>query len=635
MPGQKIAAAVQARVERQNQENIRDLIEQLRSPLGVIPFVGAGFSAPFGFPQWDALLLELAADLGREDRDKVSAAVKREEYMGAATIVAGGLGEFDFQSAIAASFPDEALARIDLAEAGVAFVPLLTSGLVITTNFDGALEYVFKRTGSEPRLVYGANPNEIVPAIQRNRLTLWKIHGDRNDPRTRVLSAEDYQTHYVRLRGLLALAFANRPALFLGCSLVQDRTVAVLANQQKQWPGLKHFALLQCPADEKKFDSRVAKLRRLGIRPIWYPEGEYGEIRHRLSEIVQRASTSRSAVRASATTTGKTGPRNVEVARTILGFELEELTLPGPRSTADEPPEETMPYPALLDRLIRGELAFFLGAGAALGRLPLARAFYETLRSLIQAPDELGDERVTQHFADRYGRGALDAKVHEMLRGPTPEPTALHWLLATLTSRLREKGYRPRPPLILTTNFDDWMERALLAAGEPFHLFTFRVEEPHAGHFVYRPPSGEVFVVDRPEQFHEIPGEHAIVVKYHGGLHHDIPLPVSYAFTRGDFMQATRRLPAALPRAVLDRLTGSPLLFLGHGLADDAVEALARELHGRSPGTRSWAIQRFAWPAWRLYWREIGVDIVDIQLSRFALEMHQLLEQLPVVEPIE
>ena len=635
MPGQKIAAEVQERVRRQNQENIRDLVEQLRSPLGVIPFVGAGFSAPFGFPQWDALLLALAADLGREDRDKVSAAVKREEYMGAATIVAEGLGEFDFQSAIAGSFPDEALARVDLAEAGVAFVPLLTSGLVITTNFDGALEYVFKRTGYEPTLVYGANPNEIVPAIQRNRLTLWKIHGDRNDPRTRVLSAEDYQTHYVRLHRLLALAFANRPALFLGCSLVKDRTVTVLADLQKQWPGLRHFALLQCPAGEKQFDSRITKLRRLGIRPIWYPEGEYGEIRHRLSEIVRQASTSRSAVRASATTTGEVGSRNAANARTILECELWDLTLPGFGATADEPPEDTMPYPALLDRLIRGELAFFLGGGAALGRLPLARAFYKTLRGLIQAPDELGDERVTQHFADRYGRGALDAKVYQMIGAPKPEPSALHWLLATLTSRLRDKGYRPHSPLILTTNFDDWMERALLSAGESFHLFTFRVEEPHAGHFVYRSPSGEVFVVDRPEQFHEIPDEHPIVVKYHGGLHLDIPLPVSYAFTRGDFMQATRRLPAALPRAVLDRLTGSSLLFLGHGLADDSVEALARELHRRNPGMRSWAIQRFPRPGWRLYWGEIGVDIVDIQLARFALEMHQQLEGLPVVEPIK
>ena len=631
MTGQKIAAAAQKRMERQNRENIRDLVDHLRSPLGVIPFVGAGFSASFEFPQWGKLLLELAADLGHKDRDKVSAAVKREEYMRAATIVAEGLGEFDFQSAISASFPDEALAWVDLADAAMAFVPLLTSGLVITTNFDGALEYVFKRAGYEPRLVYGANPNEIVPAIQRNRLTLWKIHGDRNDPRTRVLSTEDYQTHYVRLRGLLALAFANRPALFLGCSLMKDRTVTVLADLQKQWPGLKHFALLECPADEKRFDSRVTKLRRLGIRPIWYPEGEHGEVRHHLAAIVQQAST-RPAVKASdRTKTDKIGSHNAKAARKILAHELADLALPAPGSTADEPPEDPMPYPALLDRLVRGELAFFLGAGATLGRLPMAKAFYTTLRSLILAPAELSDERVTQHFIDRYGRGALDAKVHEMLGAPMPEPTALHWLLATLTSRLREKGYGPRPPLILTTNFDDWMERALLAAGEACHSFTFRVEEPHAGHFVYRSPSGEVFVVDRPEQFHEIPGEHAIVVKYHGGLHHDIPLPVTYALTRGDFIQATRRLPTALPRAILDRLAGSSLLFLGHGLADDSVEALVRELHRRNPGMRSWAIQRLARPGWPLYWREIGVDIVDIWLSRFVLEMHQQLEELPVV----
>jgi hypothetical protein len=629
MPGQNIAAAVQERVRRQNQENIRELVAQLRSPLGVIPFVGAGFSAPFGFPQWGALLLELAADLGREDRDKVSAAVKREEYMDAATIVAEGLGKFDFQSAIDARFPDEALARVDLAKTGVAFVPLLTSGLVITTNFDRILEYVFEQNGYKPRPVYGANPNEIVPAIQRNRLMLWKIHGDRNDQRTRVLSAEDYQTHYAHLRGLLALALANRPALFLGCSLVKDRTVTVLADMQKRWPGLKHFALLQCPAGEKRFDSRVTKLRRLGIRPIWYPEGDYEEIRHRLSEIVQQASTSPLAVKASATTANIIRSHDAKAARAILEGELSALAVPGSGSPADEPSEDTTPYPALLDRLTRGELAFFLGAGATLGRLPMAKAFYERLRSLTQAPAKLSDERVTQYFADRYRRAALDTEVHQMLAAPRPEPTALHWLLATVTSRLREKGYRTRPPLILTTNFDDWMERALLAAGEPCHLFTFRVEEPYAGHFVYRSPSGEVLVVDRPEQFHEIPGEHAIVVKYHGGLHHDIPLSITYAFTRGDFMQATRRLPAALPRVVLDRLTGSSLLFLGHGLADDSVEALVRELHRRNPGMRSWAIQRRPRPGWPLYWREIGVDIVDILLEAFVLKMHQQLEELP------
>jgi hypothetical protein len=550
--------------------------------------------------------------------------------MHAATIVAGGLGEFNFQAAINAQFPDDALARVDLAKTGVAFVPLLTSGLVITTNFDRVLEGVFKKAGCKLEPVYGANPNEIVPAIQRNQLMLWKIHGDRGDARTRVLSAEDYQTHYAHLRDLLTLAFANRPALFLGCSLERDRTVTVLADLQNRWPSLKHFALLQYPADEKRFDSRVIELNELGIRPIWYSQGKYPEMRRRLSEIVQQASTSPADVEAKTTITHRIRRHDARAARASLERELSALTVPGSGSTANEQPEGTMPYPALLEHLKRGDLAFFLGAGATFGRLPMAREFYKTLRSLTQAPDVLSDDRVTQQFADQWNRDALDAKVREMLGAPRPEPTALHWLLATAMSRLREKGYRPLPPLILTTNFDDWMERALLAAGEPYHLFTFRVEDPHAGYFVCEPPRGELLVVDRPQQFHEIPGEHAIVIKYHGGLHHDNSLPLTYAFTRGDFMQATRRLPAALPRAVLDRLATSSLLFLGHGLADDSVEALVRELRGRNPRMRSWAIQRHPRPGWPGYWKEIGVDIVDIQLEHFVVKMHEQLEELPV-----
>jgi hypothetical protein len=35
-------------------EALRELVEQLRSPLGVIPFVGAGMSAPFHYPSGEA-----------------------------------------------------------------------------------------------------------------------------------------------------------------------------------------------------------------------------------------------------------------------------------------------------------------------------------------------------------------------------------------------------------------------------------------------------------------------------------------------------------------------------------------------------------------------------------------------------
>ena len=66
------------------------------------------------------------------------------------------------------------------------------------------------------------------PAIRQSRPLLWKIHGDRDDPRTRVFRDSEYRKHDRLLPGTLMVAFLNRPALFLGCSLEKDRTTVVL-----------------------------------------------------------------------------------------------------------------------------------------------------------------------------------------------------------------------------------------------------------------------------------------------------------------------------------------------------------------------------------------------------------------------
>src|SRR5215207_4692192 len=42
------------------------LVRQMSSA-GVVPFVGAGLSAPFGFPQWTKFLLEAATPVGLTD----------------------------------------------------------------------------------------------------------------------------------------------------------------------------------------------------------------------------------------------------------------------------------------------------------------------------------------------------------------------------------------------------------------------------------------------------------------------------------------------------------------------------------------------------------------------------------------
>ena len=48
-------------IDEENGNSLDILIAQLRSPVGVVPFVGAGLSVPFGFPGWPDFLKGAAA----------------------------------------------------------------------------------------------------------------------------------------------------------------------------------------------------------------------------------------------------------------------------------------------------------------------------------------------------------------------------------------------------------------------------------------------------------------------------------------------------------------------------------------------------------------------------------------------
>jgi hypothetical protein len=122
------------RIDAQSRDSLTLITEQLRSPLGVLPFVGAGFSAPFRFPEWGALLRDLARTIPRRARAVVETAIGHEQYTRAAAAISRHLDETDFQRQLALRFPDEQFGTVDLCDTAVELVPFLTSGLVITTN---------------------------------------------------------------------------------------------------------------------------------------------------------------------------------------------------------------------------------------------------------------------------------------------------------------------------------------------------------------------------------------------------------------------------------------------------------------------------------------------------------------------
>jgi hypothetical protein len=637
-------ANILKQVKASNEKVRAGLVKQLRSPLGVIPFLGAGISAPLRYRQWGVFLTGVADEqLNAAERAEVEEAVAAEDFLRAAGLLTKSLGEEDFQLAVSDEFSDDRLHDFDLTAGMYGYLPLISAGPVITTNFDRVTEHVFKVADRRfDDIVYGANPDAVIPAIQQNRPVLWKLHGDHRDRRTRVLSDDEYQRHYAELPNLLLIALLNRPALFIGCSLDKDRTTEVLTTIRAQHPGTYHYAFVQIPKTDEMFEERVKALRGMGVRPIWYPEGEHQEIEKYLSDLVHELSSVPLA-KAKIEKPEKEPQFTAEQASWHLSSEIGELGMMldiGGRHLL-EYPAEAPPYTPILDKIQRGQMTFFLGAAVTMGKLPLGNEFYSDLMAQFDR-DAVGSDpagkygdmeasKITQHFADKYGRDALYSRVAHQLAAKKPEPSVIHWFIATLRDRLRAKGFKSAPLWILTTNYDDWMEYSLRMVGQPFHLFTYRVNDPHGGSFIYQKPDGTVRLIDRPSHFRRLPEDHTVLIKLHGGLHRDINLPTSYVFTHRDFVELGGKMPGAIPQVILDRLAERSLLFLGSGLNDDSIEAVVREMHRAEPRKLSWAIQYRPRPEKRLYWGELGVQIIDIPQERFMLELNHRLETMTAV----
>jgi predicted ATPase len=269
-----------------NQANLRALVRQMQTGNGIVPFIGAGMSARFGFPEWSVFLRNLAkrANLSDAIEQRISAG----QYEEAAGDLIAALGSAQFQQLMADNFGNHVLQGKQL-DGAVALVPRLSSGPVITTNFDGLLEKVFQNAGCPFELVvWHSKANLAIPALAENLTVLLKIHGDWRDPDDRVLTYAEYKENYgdpdgqLNLKLPLPMLFermAIRPVLFLGCSLQQDRTVAILKSVVEGDSSLiRHFGVVQRLADDAAHEKRAADLLSRGIVPIWYPAGRHEKI---------------------------------------------------------------------------------------------------------------------------------------------------------------------------------------------------------------------------------------------------------------------------------------------------------------------------------------------------------------------
>jgi hypothetical protein len=218
--------------------------------------------------------------------------------------------------------------------------------------------------------------------------------------------------------------------------------------------------------------------------------------------------------------------------------------LPNGSQTEIEKSREGLPIPESLDEhyetvittFIDGEVVPFLGAGV--NRCGRPRGAKYELGKYLPDASELADylarqfrfrgegktdlSRVSQYVTVMRGLGPLYRRLHSVFAADYP-PTPLHQFLTTLPKVLRDKGHPPYQ-LIVTTNYDDVLERTFEAVGESFDVVSYVAEGEHSGKFIHWLHDGEKHLIDKANEYLDLPiddemrVQRTVILKIHGAV---------------------------------------------------------------------------------------------------------------------
>jgi hypothetical protein len=242
--------------------------------------------------------------------------------------------------------------------------------------------------------------------------------------------------------------------------------------------------------------------------------------------------------------------------------------------------------------------------------------------------------RISQYIAVvGGGTGPLYKSLHPVFdRDYTITP--LHDFLAHLPGTLRDAGKLRSYPLVLTTNYDDLLERAFVDAREPYDLCAYVAEgsEAEKGKFRHQPPGGELRTIVEPESYLDISlDERTVILKIHGFVDRKRATAEpedSYVITEDHYIDYLTRtdLKQLLPPQLLARLAECHFLFLGYSLRDWNLRAILQRLWSeRTTRWDSWSIQLAPNPLERKSWELRGVHILEIDLDTYVAGLSERL----------
>ncbi len=273
-------------------EDLKRAVEQN----SLIPFVGAGLSMFCGYLGWPTLLRQLAGFIYDKDiQSEVEQLISDGKLLEAAQKIEYNYPRMlrELQKLMDYSKIKECNADKLCTSAVYALPYLFQDGLIMTTNFDRVLEEVYDKCHKKfGNVITPYEPDLLTQARQGNPHCLFKLHGDIgpeiHDIKKLVFTQEQYDKAYMgdgALMKELSQWFQNKRLLFLGCSLLMDKTMEVLQQVTAENPGLDHYAILECSPD--MIGQRSRELGDLGISPVFYPQGKHEAVRVLLERLLE------------------------------------------------------------------------------------------------------------------------------------------------------------------------------------------------------------------------------------------------------------------------------------------------------------------------------------------------------------
>jgi DNA-binding SARP family transcriptional activator len=295
---------------------------------------------------------------------------------------------------------------------------------------------------------------------------------------------------------------------------------------------------------------------------------------------------------------------------------------------------ETKP---IAEAIAAGRLVFVLGSGVTLGPaaggnrhgLPFRESLAPRLAAAFGCPPEVGSEltKVAQYVAVTQGVGPLYDELHVLLDCDY-EPGEVHEFLAELPSVLRERG--ASQPLLVSTNYDRALERALIDAGENPDVVSYISLGRDRGKFLHRSADRPARVIQTPNAYADVAiDRRPVILKIHGEIDQEPARDTeSFVVSEDDHIAylAETGIGGVLPVTLAARLRRSHFLFLGYGLVDWSFRVFLQRLWpDEQPAYRSWAVQPGATSLESDFWRRRGVELVDLPLEE---AVGRLREQL-------